>query len=197
MKMVAPRSRRPYRMVARAAAAAATAERVMTVGAELFLDRPYESVSLEDVAHAAGVTVQTVLRRFGSKEGVVAAAAAVGVAKVRAERDRAPVGDIAGAICNLVEHYEAWGNRVLRMLSQEERVEPLRRITDAGRSLHRRWVARTFAPWLRGRARRRLPLLVAVTDVYVWKLLRRDQRLSRAATERALLELVRHVTGGS
>jgi hypothetical protein len=32
--------------------------------------------------------------------------------------------------------------------------------------------------------------LHAATDVYVWKLLRRDLRLSRADTERIMLELV-------
>jgi AcrR family transcriptional regulator len=190
------RARRRYRMTARSAAAAATAERIIAAATELFLDRPYEAVALDDVARAAGVTVQTVLRRFGSKEQLVAAAAEAGLAQVRAERDQAPVGDRAGAVRDLGAHYEAWGDRVLRLLAQEERVAPLRRITDAGRLLHRRWIARTFAPWLRGRAARRLPLLVAVTDVLVWKLLRRDQGLGRAATERALLELVRLVTGG-
>jgi AcrR family transcriptional regulator len=189
---------RPYRMSARAASAAATAERILTLATELFLTRPYDQVGLDDIARGAGVTVQTILRRFGSKEGLVAAAAELGRRRVREERDRAPIGDPAGAIGNLVDHYEAWGDRVLLLLSQEERVPALRRVTDAGRALHRRWVDRTFSPLLPGAggAQRRAQL-IAVTDVYLWKLLRRDQRLSRAATERALLDLVQRLLGGN
>ncbi len=39
--------------------------------------------------------------------------------------------------------------------------------------------------------------LVAVTDVYVWKLLRRDQGLTRSATEKTLLELLQLMSGAS
>lgn len=193
-------ARRAYRMTARARAAAATGERILSTATEVFLGRPYEQVSLDDVAREAGVTVQTVLRRFGSKEGLVAAAAEVGMERVRAERAGAPIGDLAGAVRNLVDHYEEWGARVLRMLGQEENVPPVRKVTDAGRQLHRAWVERTFAPWLRGSGAaraRRLAQLAAVTDVYVWKLLRQDQGLSRSATERTLLELLQLITGVS
>jgi AcrR family transcriptional regulator len=191
-------ARRSYRMTARAEAAKATGERILSTATEAFLTHPYEQVSLDDVARGAGVTVQTVLRRFGSKEGLVAAAAEVGMERVRADRARAPIGDLAGAVRNLIDHYEEWGARVLRMLAQEEQVPPFRRVTDAGRQLHRGWVERTFAPWLRGSGAdraRRLAQLVAVTDVYVWKLLRRDQGLSRSGTERTLLELLQRITG--
>jgi AcrR family transcriptional regulator len=193
-------ARRAYRMTARARAAAATGERILSTATEVFLGRPYEQVSLDDVAREAGVTVQTVLRRFGSKEDLVAAAAEVGIERVRAARARAPIGDLAGAVRNLVDHYEEWGARVLRMLAQEESVPPFRKVTEAGRRLHRAWVERTFAPWLRisgGVRAQRLAQLVAVTDVYVWKLLRRDQGLSRSATERTLLELLQLITGVS
>jgi AcrR family transcriptional regulator len=196
MKLAA---RRRYTMGARAAAAAVTHERILESATLEFLTRPYEQVSLEDVATRAGVTVQTVLRRFGSKEALVAAAAAAGLERVQAERDLAPIGNLVGAVHNLMDHYEEWGERVLRMLAQEEQVPPLRNVVDAGRTLHRRWVERTFAPWLRGaRASRgrRLAQLVAVTDVYVWKLLRRDQGLSRSATEQAVFEIVQLITGG-
>ncbi len=187
-------------MTARAAAAAATHARILATATELFLARPYEQVSLEDVAKRAGVTVQTVLRRFGSKEGLVAAAAEIGLEQVRAQRNLAPIGDVAGAVHNLIDHYEEWGNRVLRMLAQEEQIPAFGKVAEAGRDLHRHWVARTFAPWLRvpraARARR-LAQLIAVTDVHVWKLLRRDQGLPRSATETVLAELVQLITGVS
>jgi hypothetical protein len=55
---------------------------------------------------------------------------------------------------------------------------------------------------MRGAARqRRLAQLVAVTDVYTWKLLRRDKGLSRDQTVLAVRELVEalhnHPRGGS
>ena len=51
-----------------------------------------------------------------------------------------------------------------------------------------------FAPALAGRVgverRRRLAQLVAICDVYTWKLLRRDAGLGRRQTELALVELL-------
>jgi hypothetical protein len=42
----------------------------------------------------------------------------------------------------------------------------------------------------------RLAQLVAICDVYTWKLLRRDQRLSRERTGRALVEMINGLVGG-
>ena len=66
---------RPYRMKARAQAAEATAQAIIAAARVLFAERPYDQVSLPAIAQGAGVTVQTVLRRFGSKEELFAAAA--------------------------------------------------------------------------------------------------------------------------
>jgi hypothetical protein len=114
--------------------------------------------------------------------------------RVGRQRGEAPVGDPARAVGVLVDHYEAMGDRVLRLLAEEERVPRLREIADRGRLVHREWCARVFAPVLAGRAgverRRRLAQLVAICDVYTWKLLRRDAGLSRRQTELALVELL-------
>lgn len=193
--------RRPYRMVSRAASAAATGERILDAAVETFWERPGGQVSLEAVADRAGVSVQTVIRRFGSKEGLLAAALERESRRVRASRDPAAVTDTAGAVAQLVAHYEAMGERVLRMLAEETRVPALRKIVDAGRRIHRDWCESVFGPSLAGltgptRARR-LAQLVAVSDVYTWKLLRRDAGLSRRETERALLELIELLLEGS
>ena len=37
-------------------------------------------------------------------------------------RDAVPVGDVAGAVTNLVDHYERWGENRLRLLAQEDRI---------------------------------------------------------------------------
>ncbi len=191
--------KRPYRMRARAEAAAETGQRILEATIGLHRERFFDQVSLEDIAERAGVTVQTVIRRFGSKERLVEAAAEVGKRQVMRQRDQAPVGDIEGAVKNLMEHYEEWGNSALRLLAQEERVAAFRSVTDAGRALHYEWVERTFAPLLAersGTARRRLfAELIAVCDVYFWKLLRRDLSLSREQTELAIRETILALKG--
>jgi AcrR family transcriptional regulator len=182
---------RPYRMVARAEAAAATGERILDAAVEVFWELPSDQISLDEVARRAGVTVQTVIRRFGGRDGLLAAAAEREAERVGRQRDEAPVDDPAGAVHVLVDHYEAMGDRVLRLVAEEVRVPRLREIADRGRLLHREWCARVFAPALAGvEGRRRLAQLVAICDVYTWTLLRRDAGLSRRETELALVEML-------
>jgi hypothetical protein len=110
------------------------------------------------------------------------------------QREATPVGDVAGAVANVVEHYERWGRNRLRLLSQEDRIDLVAEHVRGGRAYHVTWVEQTFAPQLaglRGPARkRRVAALVAATDVYTWKLLRLDLGLSRVETERTLVELI-------
>lgn len=181
-------------MTARAAAAAATKRRIVDAAIEHFSERLYDEVSLNDIAASAEVTVQTVLRKFGSKEGLVAAATEVGTEHVLSQRGEAPVGDVEGAIRNLLEHYEEWGERSLLFLAQEQRVESVATVVEGGRQLHYEWVERVFAPWLEtldGEAHERFRArLIAATDVYVWKIMRRDLGLDAETTEMAMRELV-------
>jgi AcrR family transcriptional regulator len=181
-------------MGARAASAAATGERILDATAEAFWERPSEHVSLDEVARRAGVSVQTVIRRFGGRDGLVAAATERESRRVQAERDPATVADARGAVGQLVMHYEAMGDRVLAMLAEEVRNPALRGIAESGRRFHREWCEAVFASslaGLTGRLReRRLAQLVAVCDVYTWMLLRRDAGLSRQDTESALAELL-------
>jgi AcrR family transcriptional regulator len=186
--------RRPYRMTARADAARATASRVLDLALELFTEKAYEDVSLEEVAGRAGVTKRTVIRRFGTKEALFVAAMQSVEPEITRQRGSAPVGDVAAAVDNVVEHYERWGANRLRLLSQEDRIPVVARVVEDGRRYHGSWVERTFAPLLdglRGAARRRrVAGLVALTDVYTWKLLRRDLGLSRADTVRTIVEMI-------
>jgi AcrR family transcriptional regulator len=192
--------KRPYRMRARAEAAAETGRRILEAVIELHRERFWDQVTLEDIAERAGVTVRTVIRRFGSKERLIEAAAEEGTRQVTHQRYQAPIGDIEGAVKNLVDHYdEGWGDTALRLLAQEERVAAFRSITDAGRAFHYEWVERTFAPLLAKRTgeerRRLLAELIAICDVYFWKLLRRDLGLSREQTELAIRETILALKG--
>lgn len=190
--------KRPYRMRARADSAAATGERILDAAELAFFEGDGEEPTLADVAGRSGVSVQTVLRRFGSREGLLVAAIARVASNVGAQRGAAPVGDTAGAVRNLVDHYEELGDKVLRMLDESSRNETILRLTQMGFAYHREWCKRVFAPTLEAldppvRAIRTAQL-VAVTDVHMWKLLRRDQRLGRERAERAMLGMVEPLT---
>ncbi len=191
---------RPYTMVARAEAAAATGERILDAAVQIFWELPTDEISLDEVGRRADVTVQTIIRRFGGREGLLAAAVKRESEKIRNQRLQAPVGDVAGAVHVLMEHYEALGDRVLKMLAEEDRIPGLRNIADRGRAVHAEWCGLVFGPVLRGvqpadRARR-LAQFVTVCDVYTWNLLRRQAGLSRRQTERALVELLHPLTQG-
>jgi AcrR family transcriptional regulator len=192
--------RRPYRQNARAAAAAENTRRIVAAAEELFGERLYDQVSLADVATRADVGLQTLIRRFPTKEALVAGVGETVRERVRAQRAEAPVGDVDGAVANLVEHYEEVGDMTLHLLAQESRVAPFAEATESGRRLHREWTSRVFEPQLAGldRSERelRLAALVAICDVYTWKVLRRDQGLSRARTQRALVEMINGLVGG-
>jgi AcrR family transcriptional regulator len=181
-------------MAARATNAAATAERILDAAVAAFWDQPSDQLRLDDVARRAGVSVQTVIRHFGGKEGLLAAAVERESAKIGRERDPSVVTDSTAAIAQLTKHYEAMGDRVLRMLAEEVRFPSLRTIADRGRRMHRYWCAQAFASTLVRLTgvehERRLAQIVTVCDVYTWKLLRRDAGLSRRQTELALLELL-------
>jgi AcrR family transcriptional regulator len=186
--------RRPYRMQERARAVEATTHRVLEEAFELFTEKAYENVSLAEVGSRAGVTKRTVLRRFGAKEQLFVAAMELASSEIRRHRSEAPVGDVAGAVRNVIDGYERWGANHLRLISQEDRIPVVRQSVERGRRGHREWVQRTFAPLLEGLGdaarRRRVTGLVAITDVYTWKLLRLDFGLSRAETERTLTDLI-------
>jgi len=181
---------RPYRMTARARAAEATAQAIIAAARALFAERPYDQVSLPVIAERAGVTVQTVLRRFGSKEDLFAAAAQQRSGQIRADREAAPPGNLT----HLVAHYERWGDEQAYLLAQESRVAVIRGIADAGRRYHRDWVTSAYRPALanlpHATRRRKLAQLTAVTDLATWRLLRRELGLSPDQTTAAIRELV-------
>jgi AcrR family transcriptional regulator len=178
--------RRPYRMQARAEAAAATRERILDAATPLFLERWYDEVTLQQVARAAAVSQQTVVNHFGSKEGLLEAA----VGRVGPERDRYDAGD---PVEGVIGDYERGGDATIRLLALEDRIPALRAVLEAGRAGHRAWVEEAFAERLPagGPERERAVVLhLAATDVYVWKKLRRDLSLSREETAAAMRALV-------
>jgi AcrR family transcriptional regulator len=183
-------------MKARAEAAADTRRRILGAVLALHVEQFHDQITLEAIAERAGVTAQTVLRHFGSRDQLVTAAAEQATSEVLAQRSAAPVGDVEGAVENLVEHYEGWGRSALRLLAQEERVPQLRTVADGGRAAHYAWVDRTFGPFLAETSDPLLrPELIVLTDVFTWKLLRLDLGLDRSETASALTSMIHAVIG--
>lgn len=186
---------RTYTMRARAESTAHTRERIVQAAMELWREKLTLAIGLAEVAERAGVTVRTVLRHFGSREGLFDAVGAFVRELVIAER-AAPVGDVAAAANTIVDHYELRGDLVLRMLEEASTDHRVAALVADGRRLHREWVQTVFAPQLAaspGKAALE-DLLVVATDVYTWKLLRRDDRLSRARTVQRIQTMINRLT---
>ena len=183
-------------MTARAEGVAQTRERILRAAIGLTGRRPLAAVSLADIAADASVSVQTVLRQFGSRDGVIDAGTELALSEITEEL-HAPQADLPAAIAVIVDHHEARGDMAILLLGQEAGDPHAARITNLGRATHRSWVESVFTPLLgdltRSEREEMIDMLVVVTDVYTWKLLRRDRKLSRKLVEhrmRRLAEIV-------
>jgi len=169
---------RTYRQTARAQATADTHRRCVSAFLGFLQDRWLDEITLNDVAEAAGVTVQTVIRRFSGKEGLLKAAIEVLDREID-QRRHAPEGSPRQIIEGLVRDYEEIGDMVVRCLAQEERNPVLRILLDHGRREHLTWIEDGFKPWLKHLPPElyelKIAQLLVITDVYTWKLLRRDR----------------------
>jgi AcrR family transcriptional regulator len=175
---------RTYSMELRAAAAEATHERILEAAGDAFLEDWYDAVTLASIANRAGVSGQTILNHFGSKEALFAAVHERFHRGIVSRRYTPEPGDVDGTIDALLDDYEITGDAVVRLLALEEKVPAVKELLKLGRAGHRTWVETMFeAPEL-------VPELVVATDVYTWKLLRRDQGLSRNETAAAMRRMV-------
>jgi AcrR family transcriptional regulator len=186
-------------MVARAEQAEATRRRILDAAIGILFDSQVP-VTLSSTATRAGVSVQTLLRSFASRPALVQAAAEEAWRRVVDQRGQAPPGDVAASVKVLFIHYETYGDRLIQARARESAVLELVAGLHRARADHRRWVARTYRPQLEARpeAKREqvLNALVAVTDVYTWRVLRRDLALDRREAEATLAGMVAAVAGG-
>jgi AcrR family transcriptional regulator len=184
---------RTYKMGARADAVEASRERIARAALTRFIAEPYDAVTIASVAKDAGVSHQTVLNHFTSKEGLFTAATerfGADVMKLRGERTG---HDAASAVALAIEQYEATGDGNVRLAMLDDRIPAVKAALDFGRATHQAWLAEVFADRLPSAVAERahvLSQLHAATDVYTWKLLRRDQGLTRDETFASILKIV-------
>ncbi|WP_457206496.1 TetR/AcrR family transcriptional regulator [Nocardioides sp. P5_C9_2] len=186
---------RAYRMTARAEAAEQTGERILDAMLGRYAEVPYDRIRLEDVATDADVTVQTVLRRFGSKPGLLVATIERELVRLAAERGAALGEAPADTVHALVGYYEDHGTLILKMYAEAHQAPGVPELAARARDYHVGWCREAFAgAWADGpdettRARR-LAQVVALCDATTWRILRVDGHLSAQETEQALLELL-------
>jgi AcrR family transcriptional regulator len=184
--------RRPYKQEARAASTQRTREALLDAAdQELYADR-WRQASLDSLARKAGVTKQTLLRHFGSKDGLLLQALGRGAIDVFNQRFDPPSADIGGAVENLLDHYHAWGERSLRIGAWQRGPTTLAKLSQLARQAHYNWVEHAFGQWLEPleeqTRRRRRAALIALCDVNTWWLLSHDLELSRAEMQATLTD---------
>jgi AcrR family transcriptional regulator len=188
------KSERAYTQTLRAQKALDSEARILDEAERLFGTELFDRVTLDAVARAAGVTIPTVQRRFGGKEGLFMACGERVRARVQAQRGAPPVDDVPAAIRQLVAHYEAEGRNVWHWLRQEADVPFLRAGLEEGRATHRAWVIAAFGVQKERVAH--VDALVAVTDLFTWKLLRLDLGRTRVDVERTMITMANAIQQG-
>jgi len=195
-----PTPTRQYTKVARARGEEQTREALLDAAEDAYLSDALDQVSLDALAAGAGSTKQTLLRHFGSKDGLPRAAYERGIEHVREQRFAAPVGDVAGAVDNLLDHYGELGDSALKIGAATSSALSAE-IGKNARQLHYDWVDHAFSPWLetaRGAERRRLRgALIALCDVQTWAILSRDLGYPRALLKATLVSAIESLLRGS
>ena len=189
------KSTRAYQMTARAEASARTADAILDATMSLLLGKPAVDITLADIAAGAGVTVQTVLRRFGGRDAVFGRAIERFATEVLEQRGSAVGKDLDDVIANLVAHYERWGALMLKMLGEGAAAPAIATALQSGRDYHRTWCREVFAGSLAvlpaGQRARRLGQFVAICDLRTWEILHVDSGLNSAQCRLALREMLK------
>jgi AcrR family transcriptional regulator len=194
-----PVAKRAYHQTARAVAAESLRQRVLTGFNNLLLSRWIDEITLDEVAAAVGTTRQTVIRLFGSKDGLLKAV--IDLIRAEAVPRTSMAADVSAraALAALIAHYEAVGDMVVRFLAQEERHSALRPLLSQGRHEHRTWVAERFGSKQSSLSElereRQITRLIVATDIYTWKLLRRDFGKSQVEILHLMVDIINKETG--
>lgn len=197
--MIANDDPRPYKKVARAEAQERTREALLDAALDEFSSGHWQKTPLEKLARSAGVTKQTLLRHFGSKEQLFVQALMRGASQVLDQRWNTPTDDTPGAVSSLLDHYAVWGELALRIGAWQNRAAFLASVSQGARQVHYDWVDRAFGSRLQRleepeRSRRRASL-IAVCDVHTWHLLSHDLRLSRQEMQATLTDAIQALLG--
>lgn len=124
---------RKYAMTNRSKAAEQTAQDIIRVLGELWMEYSLHEITLELIAERSGVTTRTILRKYGSKEGIFAAAMKKDPAGIQSIKSQAIPGNIKSIASVLMQEYELTGMASVRTLAIEHDMPFAAKILRKGR----------------------------------------------------------------
>jgi AcrR family transcriptional regulator len=170
--------KRSYQMSERAKQVARNDRKIMNAMSDLWIELPLSEITLDMISRKSGVTVRTILRKFGSKEGLFKACIEKDGDRFTIKRKEVKPGDLNGILDALLEEYEHMGDALIRTLTVEYNFHSTQRLLHKARTMHREWCAYVFEPYLPSKTSESyetvLLAFIAGTEFYLWKLLRRD-----------------------
>lgn len=190
--------KRAYVQVARAHQSEESHSRIVDKVVELLRDvGQLNDITLERVADRADTTVRTILRHFGSRDALLEAAfLQVHEATIKA-RTAISADGIEDGLAALMRSYEADGDLAIRGLAQEAQHPALQAAFERARAEHWAWLDQLFGQSINhlgpSAREQRLTELYAATDIYIWKLLRRDLLLGPDETAATVRRMVRAI----
>ncbi len=156
-----------------------------------------DEMTLAHIAERAGVSVQSIMRHFGSKESIVRSLTLADVEAALAPGDSDllhVVHEPRTVVREIFSLYEKAGDPGVPLELQAARFPALGQLATAGRRRHREWLEACFSNKLEATSTADRELLITqllhLTDHYSWHLYRNVYRLSRADAERALTQLI-------
>lgn len=171
-----------------------TKAEIISAFGRLWNKNSIKDITLEMVAKESGVTIRTVLRKFESREGLLNESLIYLSSEIESERRATRVGDIDDILETLLSNYEVMGDAAIRTINLEPELEIARKIGKKGRALHKEWCKQMFAPFLpqpnSSKYEIQLTSFIAATEIYLWKLMRKDLKLSKAKTLSVFKNLV-------
>ena len=186
-------------MSQRALQVALNDRKIMDAMAELWLKMPLSELTLDKIAQRSGVTVRTILRKYGSKEGLLKAILENEGGRFTNQRMQVTPGDLPGILDALLEEYERMGNALIRTLTVEYEFPSTQEILHQARIIHRGWCEMVFEPFLPSKSSDRhetiLSAFIAATEFYLWKLLRKDLGKSREQCRQIFLFTLESLAG--
>jgi AcrR family transcriptional regulator len=188
-------------MGARAESAARTREKVLAAATRCFSEQDYDAVSLKEIAAAAGVGLQTVVRTAGSKEALFAEVAERFLMDMMARFSGTALTDWRDALRAVLAFYERDGDRAMRVMAHEHRVPGVGLYIRRSRELQAAWIVAHHGQALEGlnesERKQRLAMVLTLTGGRCWYTLRRDHQLTQEQTYAALEEQLQAILDAS
>lgn len=190
------KEKRKYVQGRRAQEAEARTARILDTCIDLFLEKPLIEISLAEIAERAGVGLQTLIRRFETKEKLVTAVlleVAQRIGKSRAGLIENP-NDPQSVVDVVCAQYEQWHPYTIAHQRQEATMPILAQFNEIARGNHSAWIKLAFEEPLSAlpadESRRVHARLVATTSFETWFWLNQRHELSFGETREVMVQMV-------